>query len=67
MSHDDKEDQGQVSEVASLDPDSADTPISDDQSTAGQPDDAAADAPDVGPTGPNAKPDWDGPGSGQSG
>ena len=44
---------GEVSEVTSLDPDSADVPISDDQAVAGYPDSESG-QPDEGPTGPNA-------------
>lgn len=45
---------GQVSEVGRLDPADADTPISDDQSVAGQPDGESGET-DEGPTGPNAR------------
>lgn len=48
----------QVSEVGGLDPAQADTPISDSQSVAGNPEgETGEDA--VGPAGPNAVPDWD--------
>lgn len=46
---------GQVSEVASMDPDAADTPISDDQAVAGYPDSESG-RPEEGETGPNAVP-----------
>lgn len=52
---------GQVSEVAALDPSQADTPISDDQSVAGQPDGESG-RTDEGPTGPNARVDEPGNG-----
>ena len=45
---------GQVSEVGRMDPAEADTPISDDQSVAGQPDGESG-TTDEGPTGPNAR------------
>ena len=46
---------GQVSEVTSLDPDSADTPISDSDHVAGYPDSESG-GPDVGEeTGPDAR------------
>ncbi|WP_205471353.1 hypothetical protein [Nocardioides sp. SYSU D00038] len=51
----DASDDGQVSEVTSLDPGSADTPISDDQAVAGNPSDESGHA-DEGPAGPNANP-----------
>lgn len=65
MSHDDQhptdekqhENGGkQVSEVASMDPAAADTPISDDQAVAGYPDSESG-SPDEGAAGPNAIPD----------
>jgi len=46
---------GQVSEVQKMDPDDAETPISDSQSMAGQPEGESG-RPDVGPIGPGAKP-----------
>lgn len=46
---------GTVSEVASLDPDEADTPISDDQAVAGYPPSESGE-PDEGAAGPNANP-----------
>ncbi|MCL8025804.1 hypothetical protein [Nocardioides bruguierae] len=49
-----KDADGQVSEVSAMDPADADTPISDDQSVAGQPD-AESGAVDEGPTGPNSR------------
>jgi hypothetical protein len=51
--HDGQE--GQVSEVASMDPAAADTPISDDQAVAGYPDSESG-RPDEGEAGPNAVP-----------
>lgn len=51
MSGDDK---GQVSEVQRMDPADADTPISDSQAVAGQPDGPSGEVQE-GPTGPNAK------------
>lgn len=45
---------GQVSEVGAMDPGEAETPISDDQSVAGQPDGESGDV-DEGPQGPNAR------------
>jgi hypothetical protein len=54
MADDKKQDEGQVSEVASMDPAAADTPISDDQGVAGNPE--ADDALEEGEAGPNAKP-----------
>ncbi|MBR7742921.1 hypothetical protein KC207_06425 [Phycicoccus sp. BSK3Z-2] len=53
-----RDDEGQVSEVQQMDEADADTPISDSQSAAGQPD-AETGEPDVGPAGPNAKVDRD--------
>ncbi|GAB2764148.1 hypothetical protein GCM10027020_15380 [Nocardioides salsibiostraticola] len=51
-------DDRQVSEVGGLDPAQADTPISDSQAVAGNPEgETGEDA--VGPAGPNAVPDWD--------
>ncbi|TIC81733.1 hypothetical protein [Nocardioides sp. GY 10127] len=50
----DAEADGQVSEVGALDPADADTPISDDQSVAGQPDGESGTV-DEGPTGPNSR------------
>lgn len=52
---------GQVSEVGNLDPAKADTPISDDQSVAGQPDGESG-TTDEGPQGPNARVDEPGNG-----
>ncbi|MCD4536091.1 hypothetical protein LRP67_18535 [Nocardioides sp. cx-169] len=49
------QDEGQVSEVASMDPDVADVPISDDQAVAGNPDDQSGEAQE-GTAGPNALP-----------
>lgn len=46
--------EGQVSEVAAMDPADADTPISDDQSVAGSPSDESGEVDD-GPQGPNAR------------
>ncbi len=46
-------DEGQVSETQKLDPRDADTPISDDQAVAGQPDGESGRVQE-GPTGPNA-------------
>jgi hypothetical protein len=54
MSDDKKQSEGQVSEVASMDPADADTEISDDQGVAGNPDADGAMAGDE--AGPNAKP-----------
>lgn len=48
-------DEGQVSEVASMDPAEADTPISDDQAVAGNPDGESGEVQE-GTTGPNAAP-----------
>lgn len=45
---------GQVSEVAQMRPEDADTPISDDQAVAGQPDGESGEVQE-GPTGPNAR------------
>ncbi|NYD42932.1 hypothetical protein [Nocardioides panaciterrulae] len=55
--HQDRPDdqEGQVSEVASLDPAEADTPISDDQAVAGYPDSESG-HPQEGESGPNAIP-----------
>lgn len=47
------DDEGQVSEVQRLDEDAADTPVSDDQAVAGQPDGESGDVQE-GPTGPGA-------------
>ena len=47
------DEQGQVSEVGAMDPADADTPISDGQSVAGQPDGESGEV-DEGPQGPNA-------------
>ena len=52
---------GQLSEVGRMDPADADTPISDDQSVAGQPDGESG-RTDEGPTGPNARVDEPGKG-----
>lgn len=52
---------GQVSEVGAMDASQADTPISDDQSVAGQPDGESG-TTDEGPTGPNARVDEPGDG-----
>jgi hypothetical protein len=49
------QDEGQVSEVASLDPDAADVPISDDQAVAGNPDDQSGEVQE-GTAGPDAPP-----------
>jgi hypothetical protein len=51
--HDDQD--GQVSEVASMDPAEADTPIADDQATAGYPDSESGE-PEEGEAGPDAVP-----------
>lgn len=48
------DDEGQVSETQRMDPQDADTPISDDQSVAGQPDGESGSVQE-GPTGPNAR------------
>lgn len=48
------DEQGQVSEVQRMDPRDADTPISDDQAVAGQPDGESGSVQE-GPTGPNAR------------
>ena len=48
------DEQGQVSEVQRMDPQDADTPISDDQAVAGQPDGESGSVQE-GPTGPNAR------------
>lgn len=53
--HPDEHGGKQVSEVASLDPAAADTPISDDQAVAGYPDSESG-SPDEGAAGPNAVP-----------
>lgn len=45
---------GEVSEVTSLDPDSADTPISDSDHVAGQPDQESGDPQEGDETGPDA-------------
>ncbi len=45
---------GQVSEVQKMDPQDADTPISDSQAVAGQPDVESGDVQE-GPAGPNAR------------
>jgi hypothetical protein len=55
MSRDEQE--GQVSEVQSLDGAEADTPIQPDQSVGGAPE-AESGEVDEGPQGPNARPDW---------
>lgn len=49
----DKQDDGQVSEVASMDPAARDTPISDDQGVAGNPEsgNALEEGEDAGPNG----------------
>lgn len=49
-----RDDEGQLSEVQRMSPEDADTPISDDQAVAGQPDGESGRAQE-GPTGPNAK------------
>lgn len=49
---------GSVSEVGRLDPDEAETPISDDQAVAGYPPSESG-APNEGATGPNANPHRD--------
>ncbi|MGA8255094.1 MAG: hypothetical protein WB767_00815 [Nocardioides sp.] len=49
------DDGGTVSEVASMDPAEADTPISDDQAVAGYPPSESG-MPDEGAAGPNANP-----------
>lgn len=54
MSEKREQDEGQVSEVASMDPAAADTEISDDQGVAGNPEADGAMAGDE--AGPNAKP-----------
>lgn len=55
MSDEERSDSGQVSEVASLDPSEADTPISDNDAVAGYPDSESG-SPDEGEeTGPNAR------------
>lgn len=46
--------EGQVSEVQQMPPEEADTPISDDQAVAGQPDGESGEVQE-GPTGPNAR------------
>lgn len=51
-------DDGSVSEVVRLDPDEAETPISDDQAVAGYPPSESG-HPDEGATGPNANPHRD--------
>ncbi|WP_299442503.1 hypothetical protein [uncultured Phycicoccus sp.] len=48
------DDEGQVSEVQQMPVEDADTPISDDQAVAGQPDGESGEVQE-GPTGPNAK------------
>lgn len=53
----------QVSEVASMDPELADVPISDDQAVAGNPDDQSGEAQE-GTAGPNAAPRHDPPETG---
>jgi hypothetical protein len=55
-----QDDDAQVSEVASMDPEMADVPISDDQAVAGNPDDESGDAQE-GTAGPNAAPRHDPP------
>ncbi|WP_127479992.1 hypothetical protein [Nocardioides pantholopis] len=54
--HDAEQSGGQVSEVASMDPAAADTPISDDQAVAGYPDSESGGADEPDEAGPNAKP-----------
>jgi hypothetical protein len=54
MSEKREQDEGQVSEVASMDPDAGDQPISDDQGVAGNPEADGAMAGDE--AGPNGKP-----------
>ena len=56
----DQRQDGQVSEVASMDPAAADTPISDDQAVAGYPASESGDAQE-GESGPNAAPRHDPP------
>ncbi len=51
-----KDDDGQVSEVASMDAGSADTPISDDQGVAGNPSGESGRPEVPAEAGPNAKP-----------
>ena len=51
-----RDDEGQVSEVQQMDEAESDTPISDSQAVAGQPDAESGEA-DTGPAGPNAKVD----------
>lgn len=50
-SHDESgdQDEGQVSEVTNLDPERADTPISDTEQIGGQPDDEAQEGEETGP------------------
>lgn len=48
------DDEGQVSEVQQMDPSHAETPISDDQAVAGQPEGESGQVQE-GPTGPNAR------------
>lgn len=55
-----EDEDAQVSEVASMDPGAADTPISDDQAVAGNPDDQSGQAQE-GTAGPNAAPRHDPP------
>ncbi|MGO4258533.1 hypothetical protein [Marmoricola sp. RAF53] len=63
QSHDRSREQssaGEVSEVAALDPDAADTPISDGDATAGYPDSESGSAQEPEPeAGPNANPHRD--------
>ena len=54
MTREHEDDGGQVSEVASMDPAAAGTPISDDQSVHGQPEGESGRVQE-GPAGPNAK------------
>lgn len=49
-----RDQQGEVSEVQRMDPAEAETPISDDQAVAGQPDGESGKT-DEGPTGPNSR------------
>jgi hypothetical protein len=50
----DSDEGGQVSEVSAMDPSAADTPISDDQAVAGNPDGESGEVQE-GRTGPNAR------------
>ena len=56
MSKNKDQSDGQVSEVASMDPDALDQPISDDQGVAGNPEGARGDDGGQVEAGPNAKP-----------